>query len=442
MKVTGITEFKRRRQRLMAMMEPGSVALIPSANQVVRNRYVTHPFRQDSDFYYLCGLDQPGACLVLIPDRVSGESILFCKETNEHSRIWHGEQIGPDDASALLGTDDAFPIEDIDDIIPGLIEECSRIYCNLGHETDFDQKLMDWLSQLNTKRTASVADELINQQNIADLSFLLHEQRLIKSTKEQGNIKKAGVISSRAHNRAMKMVRPGLFEYQLDAEIQHEFAMSGARRAAYSSIVASGVNSCTLHYMDNTRKMKAGELVLVDAGCEYNYYAADITRTYPVSGIFSVEQRAIYDLVLKSQKAAIAQVKPGNSFNMSHDAAYQVIIDGLIKLGITSKSKSDIKSWFMHRTAHWLGMDVHDVGEYRIGDQWRMLEPGMVMAIEPGLYFQKDETRIDPKWRGIGIRIEDMVLVTKDGNQVLSSDALKEPGDIEQWMNNGQKSLF
>jgi len=405
--------------------------MVPSGVLSIRNRYVSHPFRQDSDFYYLTGFKYPGACLVLIPGRETGETLLFCPEVTEDSIIWHGEQISPENAPEVLAVDDAFPIEDIDDILPGLLEASKRIYCNIGHQPDFDQRLLHWIEQLDESRKGA----------LSDVSYLLHEQRLIKSTKEQANIKKAAKISAQAHNRAMKAVHPGLYEYQLDAEIQHEFAMSGARRAAYSSIVASGINGCTLHYMENSKKMQAGELVLVDAGCEYDYYASDITRTYPVSGVFTEPQRVLYDLVLKSQLAAIEQIIPGNSFEQSHDAAFKSIKSGLIEAGVITSS-TDIKDWFMHRTAHWLGMDVHDVGDYRIGDTWRMLEAGMVMAVEPGLYIPPNDTRVAEKWRGIGIRIEDVVLVTKTGQQVLSEDAIKDPWKIEQWMNQGQGSLF
>lgn len=431
MKVTGVSEFKRRRSALLSIMEPGSIAMVPSAVLSIRNRYVTHPFRQDSDFYYLTGFKHPGACLVLIPGRDSGESILFCPEVTDQTVMWHGEHISPENAPDILAVDDAFPIEDIDDILPGLLETRQRIYCNMGHQPDFDTRLLNWIEQLDSKKSGE----------FSDLSYLLHEQRLKKSTREQASIRKAAKISAKAHNRAMKAVHPGLYEYQLDAEIQHEFAMSGARRAAYISIVASGINACTLHYMENSKKMQDGELVLVDAGCEFDYYASDITRTYPVSGVFTDAQRTLYDLVLKSQLAAIEQIIPGNSFEQSHDAAYKAIYNGLVAEGII-ETGFDIKDWFMHRTAHWLGMDVHDVGDYRIGNTWRMLEPGMVMAVEPGLYIPQNEIRVAPKWRGIGIRIEDVVLVTKNGNEVLSEDAIKDPGEIERWMNHGQASLF
>lgn len=431
MKPSDQSEFRQRRKNLMAMMDPGAIAMIPSAAQTIRNRYVPHPFRQDSDFYYLCGFAHPGACLVIIPGRAAGETILFCHENTEKNLMWHGNQIEPHNAPEMLGIDDAFPMEDIDDILPGLLENKTRIYCNLGHQPDFDERLLGWISVQDESRS----------EDISNLAFLLHELRLIKSQKERKLLSKAGKISAKAHNRAMKMVRPGMYEYQLDAEIQHEFAMSGARRAAYTSIVASGENACILHYTDNDKKMATGELVLVDAGCEYQYYASDISRTYPVSGVFTTDQRTIYDLVLKAQKAAISQIQPGNSFEQSHDAAFKVIQEGLKALKICGK-KGDISKWFMHRTSHWLGMDVHDVGDYRIGDQWRVLEPGMVMAVEPGLYFHPKDDSVLPCWRGIAIRIEDMVLVTKDGPEILSKDAIKEPQEIECWMNNGQSSLF
>ena len=431
-------ECQRRRKHLMEVMAPGSIAVLASASHTVRNRYVTHPFRQDSDFYYLTGFEAPGACLVLIPDRATARTVFFCAEQDAKNRVWHGAQIGPDDAIQDLGVDDAFPMEDIDDILPGFLEGRERIYTNFGHQKDFDNRLLGWLEHLSDDQDAGSR----SHHSLSDLSYLLHEQRLIKSAYEQRLLRRAADISAKAHNRAMRWVKPGAYEYQLDAEIQHEFAMAGARRAAYTSIVASGKNNCVLHYTANNSIFQAGDLVLVDAGCEFHYYASDISRTYPISGHFLPAQRTLYDLVLQAQLAAIAEIYPGNAFHQSHDAALKVLRDGLVALGIITSPEDDISGWFMHRTAHWLGIDVHDVGDYRIGSQWRTLEPGMVMAVEPGLYFHRDDERVAPKWRGIGIRIEDMVLVTKSGNHVLSEAAIKNPDEIEAWMNGGQKGLF
>ena len=430
-------EFKRRRNRLMELMAPGSIAILGAAQQTVRNRYVSHPFRQDSDFFYLTGFDIPDAFLVLIPERETAQTIFFCAEHDAKNRMWHGAQIGPDEAIASLGVDDAFPIEDIDDILPGLLETKTRIYANLGHHDNFDHKLMAWLEGTDTD-----ADNGRTQHRLSDLSYLLHDLRLIKSANEQKMIRTAAAISARAHNRAMQWVKPGAWEYQLDAELQHEFAMAGARRAAYISIVASGKNNCVLHYTANNSQFRSGDLVLVDAGCEYQHYASDISRTYPISGTFSAAQRAIYTLVLEAQCAAIAAIVPEAGFSESHDAAYRVFAAGLMRLGITDSLDADLSPWFMHRTSHWLGLDVHDVGEYRIDKQWRTLEPGMVLAVEPGLYFQPDDTRIAAKWRGIGVRIEDMVLVTKTGHEVLSADAIKDPDAIEHWMNKDRHRLL
>lgn len=430
-------EFKRRRNRLMELMAPGSIAILGAAQQTVRNRYVSHPFRQDSDFYYLTGFDIPNAFLVLIPDREAAQTIFFCAEHDAKNRMWHGAQIGPDEAIASLGVDDAFPIEDIDDILPGLLETKTRIYANLGHHDNFDHKLMAWLEGTDTDDHKGRT-----QHRLSDLSYLLHDLRLIKSANEQKMIRTAASISARAHNRAMQWVKPGAWEYQLDAELQHEFAMAGARRAAYISIVASGKNNCVLHYTANNSQFRSGDLVLVDAGCEYQHYASDISRTYPISGTFSAAQRAIYALVLEAQLAAISAILPGAGFSESHDAAYGVFAAGLMRLGITDSLDADLGPWFMHRTSHWLGLDVHDVGEYRIDKQWRTLEPGMVLAVEPGLYFQPDDTSIAAKWRGIGVRIEDMVLVTKTGHEVLSADAIKDPDAIEHWMNKDRHRLL
>jgi Xaa-Pro aminopeptidase len=431
-------EFKRRRTRLMEMMAPGSIAILASGQQTVRNRYVTYPFRQDSDFYYLTGFDLPDAYLVLIPDRAAAQTVFFCNEQDAKDRMWHGIHIGPDEAITALGVDDAFPLEDIDDILPGLIEDKARIYASVGHHDAADRKLMRWLEGIDD---TDVEIER-SRHRLSDLSYLLHELRLVKSAYEQQLIRTASHISARAHNRAMRWVKPGSWEYQLDAEIQHEFAMAGARRAAYISIVASGKNNCVLHYTDNNSQCHSGDLVLVDAGCEFQHYASDISRTYPISGTFTPAQRAIYQLVLTAQAAAIAAIQPGVRFSDGHDAAYAVFAAGLQQLGITQSIDDDIGNWFMHRTCHWLGLDVHDVGEYRIDTQSRMLEPGMVMAVEPGLYFQPDDLSIAPKWRGIGVRIEDVVLVTKTGHEVLSADAIKDPDAIEHWMNKQPNRLI
>jgi Xaa-Pro aminopeptidase len=444
MKSISQKEFAERRRKLMEHMVADSVAIIPSARMLIRNRDVEHQFRQDSDFYYLTGFDEPDACLVLIPGREQGEVILFCRDRDPEREIWDGYRQGPEGVVKNFGADHGFPIEDIDEILPGLIEGRSRIYTGIGVSPDFDRQLMEWVNQIRAKvRTGARPPE-----DFSDISHLLHDMRLIKGKAEVEMMRRAAEISARAHTRAMEFVKPGVFGYQLEAEINHEFSMAGSRRPAYQAIVGSGANSCILHYVENTKKIEDGDLILIDAGCEYGYYAADITRTFPANGRFSDQQKAIYQLVLDAQYAAIDAVKPGNTFNDPHIAALRVITEGLVELGLLTGDVDELieseayKDFFMHRTGHWLGMDVHDVGDYKLGGEWRVLEPGMVLTIEPGVYVSPDNEQVDPKWRGIGVRIEDDVLVTSSGYDVLTKDVIKEVSDIEALMNGGQAGLF
>lgn len=429
-------EFSRRRVAFMADMEPNSIAIVPSAVEQTRNRDVEYPFRQDSDFYYLSGFDEPDAVLVLLPGREHGEYLLFCRERNKLMETWNGYRAGQEGAIKDFGADDAFPIDDIDDILPGLLEGRERVYYAMGRRPEFDTKVMHWVNVIRGKvRTGAQAPG-----EFVDLDHMLHELRLIKSAAEQKVMRKAAQISARAHCRAMQACQPGCYEYQLEAEIQHQFAIEGARFPAYSSIVGGGDNACILHYTDNNQKLAKRDLVLIDAGCELDYYAADITRTFPVSGKFSKAQKAIYELVLKAQAAAIEVTRPGNHWNDPHDATVRVITQGLIDLGLLTGSletlikKEAYKPFYMHRAGHWLGMDVHDVGDYKIAGQWRLLEPGMVLTIEPGIYIAADNDKVAKKWRGIGVRIEDDVLVTKSGCEVLTQDVPKTVADIEALM--------
>ena len=429
-------EFTRRRKKLMAMMDRQSIAIIPGAREVTRSRDTEYPFRQNSDLFYLTGFTEPDAVLVLVPGRRQGQVVLFCRERDPEMELWNGYRLGPKGAAACLGIDDAFPIDDLDEILPGLIEGTQRIYYSMGHDDVFDQRVMGWVNQIRRLVRSGAAPPA----DFTDLAFLLHEQRLIKSAAEIRVMKKAGEISAAAHVRAMQECQPGRYEYHLEAAIQHTFSEHGARFPAYNSIVGSGANACVLHYTENASRMKAGDLVLIDAGCEYQGYAADITRTFPVNGQFSPEQRAIYDLVLEAQRAAIAKVRPGNTWNQPHDATVRVITRGLIKLGLLKgKERELIKSeayrdFYMHHAGHWLGLDVHDVGDYRIGGRWRQLEPGMVLTIEPGIYIAADNTKVAKRWRGIGIRIEDDVAVTETGCDVLTADVPKHADDIEVLM--------
>ena len=430
------TEFARRRKNVIGLMEPNSIAIIPSARDQVRSRDTEFPFRQDSDFYYLTGFEEPDAVLVLVPGRRHGQFVMFCRERDATMELWHGYRAGPEGACEKYQADDAFPVGDIDDILPGLLEGRDRVYYSMGRVADFDRRIMGWVNSIRDQvRTGAVPPG-----EFIDLDHMLHDLRLIKSAAELRLMRQAGAITARAHQRAMQFCRPGVYEYQLEAELQHEFAMAGARHPAYNSIVGGGRNACVLHYVENRDKLKDGDLVLIDAGCEYQYYAADVTRTFPVNGKFSKEQRAIYDIVLKSQLAAIDAVRPGNHWNESHDATVKVITEGLVKLGLLKGRVSTLikneayKDFYMHRAGHWLGLDVHDVGDYRVDDEWRLLEPGMVLTVEPGIYIAPDNKKVPAKWRGIGVRIEDDVAVTADGNEVLTAGLPKTADDIEAIM--------
>lgn len=430
------TEFARRRKALMAHMEPNSIAIVPAAPERNRSRDTEYPYRQNSDFLYLSGFEEPQAVLVLIPGREHGEYVLFVRERSREREIWDGYRSGPEGACSEFEADDAFPIDDIDDILPGLLEGKQRVYYAMGKDSEFDKHVMDWVNTIRAK----VRSGATPPGEFLDLSHFLNDMRLFKSAAELRVMKEAGEISARAHVRAMKASKAGVMEYQLEAEILHEFQMSGARFPAYNTIVGGGKNGCILHYIENSAPLKNGDLVLIDAGCELDYYAADITRTFPVNGKFSPEQKALYEICLQSQLEAIAVAKPGNHWNDPHEATVRVITEGLVKIGLLEGDVSELikseayKEFYMHRAGHWLGMDVHDVGDYKVGGEWRVLEPGMVMTIEPGIYVAPDNERVAKKWRGIGIRIEDDVVITKDGNEILTSGVPKTVADIEALM--------
>jgi Xaa-Pro aminopeptidase len=436
MKTISKNEFKERRIRLMERMDEGSIAIIPSAMEVIRNNDVHYPFRQNSDFMYLTGFDEPDALCVLMPGREQAEYVLFVRDKDKEREIWDGYRAGPDGAVEAFGADDAFPVDDIDDIIPGLMEGKTRVYAHMGVDAGFDHQLMTWVNQIRSK----VRQGAVPPEQFSDIAHILHDMRLKKSRQEIAIMADAAELSAKAHTRAMEICKPGMYEYQLQAEIEHLCMMAGSLRPAYSAIVGGGNNACVLHYVENNQKLKDGDLVLIDAGCELEYYASDITRTFPVNGRFTAEQRAIYDLVLKSQYAAIAAVKDGAHWNQPHEATVRVLTEGLVELGLLEGDVDQLiedetyKEFYMHRTGHWLGMDVHDVGDYKVGGQWRVLEPGMVLTIEPGLYISPDNDRVDARWRGIGVRIEDDVVVTKDGCDVLTKGVVKEADDIEALM--------
>jgi Xaa-Pro aminopeptidase len=426
-------EYARRRKHFMALMEPNSIAIIPSAREQVRSRDTRYHFRQDSDFYYLSGITEPDAVLVLIPGRRHGQFVVFCRERDSGQELWYGDRAGPEGMCKLHRADDAFPVGDIDEILPGLLEGRDRVYYSMGRSTEFDRQIMGWVNQIRGQEASGA----VPPGEFTDLDHMLHELRLFKSAAELRLMRKAAEISARAHCRAMRECRAGMYEYQLEAELQYEFAKGGARFPAYASIVGSGANACVMHYTDNSDKLRDGELVLIDAGCELAYYASDVTRTFPVNGRFTTEQRALYELVLKAQQAAIEQVKPGNHWNQPHDASVRVLTKGLVELGLLRGRVSNLikrnahRAFYIHRVGHWLGLDVHDVGDYRVGEQWRVLEPGMVMTVEPGLYIPAANTKVAKRWRGIGIRIEDDVIVTDTGCEVITSGAPKTVEEIE-----------
>jgi Xaa-Pro aminopeptidase len=426
-------DFARRRKQLMRQMGDGGIAILPAAPERQRNRDVDHPYRQHSDFLYLTGFPEPEAVAVLVPGRPQGEFLLFCRERDPEMETWHGRRAGLEGACERHGADDAFPIGDLDDILPGLLENTERVYASMGGDPAFDRRLLDWINLVRDKSRAGITAPV----EIVDLDHLLHEMRLIKSPAEIRLMRKAAAISSAAHIRAMRACRPGLNELDLEAELQHAFATGGARHAAYPSIVGSGANACILHYTENRSRLRKGDLVLIDAGAEVEGYAADITRTFPVGPRYNRAQRAIYELVLEAQQAAIDMVRPGNHWNDPHDAAVEVLATGLVALGLLKGrprqviAKGGYRRFYMHRTGHWLGLDVHDVGDYKVGGEWRVLEPGMTLTIEPGLYLPAGEKGVGPRWADIGVRIEDDVLVTAGGHEVLTAAAPKSVADVE-----------
>ena len=429
------SEFKRRRTELMKMIGKNTIAILPSASLLTRNRDADFPFRQDSDFLYLTGFNEPDAVLVIVPGRKHGEFILFCREKDEEQETWHGRRAGQEGAIEEYSADDSFPIDDMDDILPGLLEGTDSIYNIMGQYPEFDQRLIGWVNHIKAQSRAGlhVPSEFVS------LDYVLHDMRLYKSREELKLMRKAASISARAHTQAMRVCAPGKYEYQIAAEFDYEFRKNNAEHA-YSSIVGGGANGCILHYTNNSDQLNDGDLLLIDAGCEVEGYASDITRTFPVNGKYSPAQREIYDIVLAAQKAAIKKVKPGNHWNDPHNAAVRVVTRGLMEIKLLKGSLPKLikegayRRFYMHRTGHWLGLDVHDVGDYKVGDQWRLLEPGMVLTIEPGIYIPARSKAVNRKWWNIGVRIEDDVLVTTSGCEVLTKAVIKNPEDIEALM--------
>ena len=429
-----LTEYAKRRKELMQDIGPLGVVVIASANEKSRNGDAVYPFRQNSDFYYLTGFDEPDAILVLSSHRKAGEYILFNRVRNREHEIWDGPRAGQEGARRQFHADQAFPIDDFDTMLPDLLAGKESIHFAIGKSKKFDKRIIQALNNVRSKVRSGAKAPVA----LIDISQSLHEMRLLKSPAEIAVMQQAVDISARAHVRAMESCKPGMYEYQLEAELMHEFQCHGARYAAYNSIVGAGRNTCVLHYVSNDAKIKDGDLVLIDAGAEYQNYASDITRTFPANGRFSAEQRAIYNIVLAAQLATIKAIKPGVPFSIMQQATVKVLTQGLIDVGLlkgklnTLIEKEAYLPFYMHRSGHWLGLDVHDVGRYNVDGKWRPLQSGMVVTVEPGIYISADIPGVHKRWHNIGIRIEDDVLVTKDGYEVLSKDV--PIADIEALM--------
>jgi len=424
-------EFVRRRRQFMRMIGKDAIAILPAAPVRHRNGEIEYAYRQDSHFHYLTGYPEPEAVAVFVPGRAPAEYLLFVRERDALREAWDGPRAGTDGAVARYGADDAFPIGDIDEILPGLIEQRSQVYYAMGTHPEFDPHVIGWVNGLREpgQRRATNAREFVA------LNHVLDDMRLYKTRAEQSSLRRAADIAVGAHRRAMRFARPGRMEYEVMAEVLHEFRSHNADMS-YTPIVGGGANSCVMHYRDNDQRLADGDLLLLDAGCEHDYYASDVTRTFPVSGRFTASQRAVYDVVLEAQAAAIDKVRAGNHWNEPHEAAVRAITQGLVKLKLLRGSvprlikEKAYAPFFPHRTGHWLGIDVHDVGDYKVGGEWRVLEAGMALTVEPGIYIRP--TRGVPKefWN-IGIRIEDDLLVTTGAPEILTAALEKLPEAVE-----------
>jgi Xaa-Pro aminopeptidase len=422
-----------RRLRLARAMQSG-VAVVPTAPERVRNRDAHYPFRYDSYFYYLTGFREPEAVVVVVAGEAP-RSILFCREKNEEREIWDGYRFGPERAREVFGFDEAHAIGRLDELMPDFLADQPAVYCHLGADPSWDARVMRWVNDVRGRVRAGVAAP----PTFSDVNVLLDEMRLVKDAAEIEVMRRAGTISAAAHRRAMELARPGIGEFAIEAELLHEFRSKGAQAPAYTPIVASGSHACVLHYIENDGVLADGELLLIDAGCELDGYASDITRTFPVNGRFTPPQRDIYELVLAAQSAAIAQVKPGNRWIDPHDAAVGVLAQGFVDLGLLEGPLEHVletesyKKFYMHRTGHWLGLDVHDAGDYKRNGEWRELVPGMTLTVEPGCYIRPGEG-VPEHYANIGVRIEDDALVTQSGCEIITADAPKAVADVEALM--------
>jgi Xaa-Pro aminopeptidase len=439
--------FIRRRTQLLEQMQAqgGGVAIIATAHEMTRNNDNTFPFRHDSYFYYLSGFTEPEALIVLLADGTKQQSILFCREKNLEREIWDGFRYGPASAQAHFGFDAAFAIEALATEMPNLLADASKLFYSAGIDQKLDTQLQCWLNEVQAKSRSGV----LAPNTTIDVRSLIDEMRLFKDTTEIALMQKAASISALGHTRAMRASKPGLFEYELEAELSYEFRRQGSQAPAYGAIVAAGANACVLHYQSNTAQIKEGDLVLIDAGCEFDSYASDITRTFPANGKFSPAQKTLYELVLAAQQAALACAHPGSRYMDGHDAAVRVLTQGMLDIGLLDKNKvggvedaiasNAFRQFYMHGTGHWIGLDVHDVGSYRelekVGETrpYRKLEAGMVITIEPGIYVRAAEG-VPEQFCDIGIRIEDDILITADGHINLSRDTPKTVAEIESEM--------
>jgi len=428
-------EYAKRRMQLMRMAGEGSIIIVCAAPERIRNNDVHYPYRQDSDFLYLTGFREPEALLVMIPDKEGGQSILFCRDRDPEREMWDGPMTGLRGAVSEIGMDEAFAREEIGRRLPAMLHDRERIYYDLGSNPVFDQRLIGWLNEFREKprRTFHAPEE------IHALDHMLHDLRLYKSRAELTVMKRSAQVAVAAHERAMQVCRPGMNEAEIHAEILHTFTRNHCV-PSYQAIVGGGANACILHYIANKAELRDGDLLLIDAGAEFDGYASDITRTFPVSGKYSPEQRDLYEVVLAAQLAAIEKARPGVPWQQVHDQAVHVATQGMIDLGILKLSleqeleQEGYKHFYVHNTGHWLGLDVHDVGEYQIDGESRELEPGMVMTVEPGIYIPPNDTSVRKCFRGVGIRIEDDIAITRNEPLVLTGGLVKTADDIEALM--------
>jgi Xaa-Pro aminopeptidase len=412
---------------------PGGIAIFPAAPAAVRNSDVEHPYRQDTDFYYLTGFEEQQAVAVLTPNHPEHRFVLFVQPKDREREVWTGWRAGAEGAKRDYGADAAFTIDKLEEELPKLAEKTDRIYYRFGGDPTFDERMIGFMRLFQRQRQR----EGTGPTSLIDPAEMLHEMRLIKTPGELELLRRAIEITCEGHIAAMEALRPGVYEYQLDATLGYVFRKNGSPRCGYATIVGAGANATVLHYTTNNRRIEDGDLVLIDAGAEFGYYTGDVTRTLPAGGRFTGDQAALYQLVLDAQLQAIDTIRPGATFIDPHDRTVRVLTEGLVRLGLLEGEvdklieENKFRKFFMHRTSHWLGMDVHDAGPYKVGDEWRRLAPGMVMTVEPGLYIAEDAEDVDPRYRGIGIRIEDDVLVTDNGHEVLSARVPKTISDIE-----------